>query len=114
MILYQYKCQHCDNLFDELRDVEMRQWCECPNCNNTAYKTLGAATADINFRPRWFNNIAPVPVFINSREEFTKVSNMLGNYSNIPFAKRESREIKNPTKREKARIIAKLKRGQYE
>jgi len=114
MILYQYKCQHCDNLFDELREVEMRKWCACPACGQTAYKTMGAASADVNFRPRWFHNIAPVPVYIKSRKEFTKVSNMLGNYANIPFAKREAMKIVNPRKREKARIIAKLKRGLYE
>lgn len=114
MILYQYHCKHCGNTFDELREVEMRKWCYCPNCGETAYKTTGAATADTNFRPGWFHNIAPVPVHINSREEFTKVANMLGNYANRPFCKREAMKIVNPRKRAKARIIAKLKRGQYE
>ena len=114
MILYQYKCHGCDKLFEEVRPIDKRHYAPCPTCGVLCMKELSAATADTNFRPRWFHNIAPVPVYIKSRKEFTKVSNMLGNYANIPFAKREAMKIVNPRKREKARIIAKLKRGLYE
>jgi hypothetical protein len=55
-----------------------------------------------------------VPVYIESRDQFSKVSNMLGNYANRPFSKREVREIKQPKKREKAKLIQKLRRGIYE
>ena len=113
MILYQYKCSKCDKIFEELREVEMRRWCPCPKCNETAYKTLGAASADVNFRPGMYYDIAPVPVQINSREDFTKVANLMGNYSNMQFGKRQSKEIKQPSKREKARVIQKLRRGDY-
>ena len=114
MILYQYKCPKCDKLFEEVRPIEKRHYAPCPTCGVLSMKELSAASADVNFRPRWFHNIAPVPVYIKSREEFTKVANMLGNVSNRPFTKRESMKVVNPRKREKARIINKLKRGIYE
>jgi putative FmdB family regulatory protein len=113
MILYQYQCSKCNNVFEELREVDMRKWCPCPKCNETAYKTLGAASADVNFRPGVYYDIAPVPVQINSREDFTRVANLMGNYSNMPFSKREAQEIKAPSKREKRILMQKLRRGDY-
>jgi putative FmdB family regulatory protein len=114
MILYRYKCLECHRTFEEVREIEDRKWAGCPHCVGIGFKLLSAATADVNFRPGVYKNLAPVPVQINSREDFTKVSNLMGNYANIPFAKREVKEIKQPTKRDKARLIQKLRRGIYE
>jgi putative FmdB family regulatory protein len=50
MILYQYKCENCNHVYEEVRDIDQRKTCPCPECKGMGYKTLGAASADVNFR----------------------------------------------------------------
>ena len=100
MILYQYKCE-CGNVFEELKEIDHRHIATCPECRKTAFKTMNGSSHNINFCPHWDYEIAPRPVYLTSRESITKVANALGNYSDAPFTKRESGEVKVPNKQSK-------------
>lgn len=116
MILYCYECGRCEKVFEEMKEVEERHTAVCPECGEPAQKKISVSSEDVIFQPRWFHNLAPVPVYIENRDQFTKVANMLGSYSNKPFTKTSvmhDDDIKQPKRSEKRRLIAKLKRGDY-
>ena len=101
MILYQYKCNECNYIFDEMSTVEERANAICPKCKNIATKLMSVSCHNINFCPHWDYELAPRPVYLTSRNSITKVANMLGNYSDAPFTKRESGGVKVPNKQSK-------------
>ena len=114
MILYEYKCKACGEVFERTKAIKDRSSHPCPVCGADSKKTMGASKVDALFKPGWFNNIAPVPVYLENREQFTNVAGMMGNYANRPFCKQDSGNIRQPrTPKEKREVIRKLKRGEY-
>ena len=114
MILYQYKCPECNKVFEAMSVVEKRSQHPCPECKTMAKKTVGGSTADALFKPGWFDNIAPVPVYIENPKQFSNVAAMMGNYANRPFCRTDNGNIRQPrTKYEKRRVVERLKRGDY-
>lgn len=42
MPLYDYKCPHCEHVFEEMRPMAERATAECPRCGKAAEKTLSS------------------------------------------------------------------------
>lgn len=114
MILYQFKCKGCQHVFEEVKAIKNRSSHPCPVCGGNANKTMGGSTVHATFKPKWYNNIAPVPVYIENPKQFSNVASMMGNYANKPFCRSDNGRIKQPkTPAEKKAVVAKLKRGEY-
>ena len=57
MPMYDYKCPHCGEDFEELRSIAERATAECPKCGKTAEKVLSGfftagSTSTSNSTPR--------------------------------------------------------------
>ena len=76
MPLHDFRCLKC-GLFQKLQTLEGLKDLElCPICGGPSEKTFvtfhqGSGGVRV-FRPRWFEHIAPEPLYIESREQLRK------------------------------------------
>jgi len=40
MPIYNYKCSHCEHIFDELMSIDILNSINCPKCGHLCYKIL--------------------------------------------------------------------------
>ena len=111
-MLYTYRCPECNKTFEEMKPIDKRYYAYCPRCETKSPKIISATCEKVIWQPRWIDNIAPRPVFIESRKQLANVCNMMGNYSNFPFTKNK-REFREPYKQEKREVLRRLKHGDY-
>lgn len=95
-------------MFEEVKEMEERESSICPQCKKIAMQAISTPGVDTIFKPRWYYNIAQKPVYVTSRKHLTKICNVQGNYSNFPLTKMQEREIKQPVKKEKRKVMREL------
>jgi len=111
-MLYTYRCPECNITFDEIKEIDKRYYADCPTCQTRSPKIITVTCTNMVWQPKWMNNVAPIPVYVESREQLTNICNMMGNYSNHAFSKNK-REFVAPVKQEKKEVIRRLRHGQY-
>jgi len=77
MPLFIYRCQTCDNGFEEFfHNRNDGDICACPVCGGEGKKCLQPGKYKIRtgdfFEPYWEEDFGPEPVFIHSREHLFK------------------------------------------
>ena len=90
MILYQYRCME-HGVFEQMREIDDRHDAKCTQCKRTCPIIISFSTADTLWKPRVMTEIAPYPVFVESREHLSRICNEQGNYSDFAFTKNSSR-----------------------
>lgn len=96
MILYQYRCvEH--GVFEKAREIKDRHDCICLFCQRICPQILSISTGDALWKPRMMYEIAPYPIFVESRKHLAEICNKQGNYSDFAFTK-NSRKIKSKEK----------------
>ncbi len=90
MILYQYRCiEH--GVFEEAREIEDRHTCKCSKCERICPKLMSISTGNAIWQPRVMTEIAPYPIFVESRKHLAEICNKQGNYSDFAFTKNSSK-----------------------
>ena len=67
MPLYRYKCEQCDNVFEELKDVEERKNAYC-ECGGDTKQLIGSFNRGFVLEPQYFEHLDTEPVWIENKQ----------------------------------------------
>lgn len=66
---YNYECEECDVFFTRFQTIEKRNTTVCPKCHDTATLRPPSPPAIATFKPGWFQDIAPDPIYVETPKQ---------------------------------------------